>query len=356
MQRESANAPFFRNAWYIACWDQELEGGPLARTIMNEPIAFFRDAQGKVGAVEDRCCHRGAALTDGKIVANGLQCGYHGLVFDVSGKCVEIPGQDAIPPMAHIKSYPVVEKQEAIWIWMGDPALADPAKIVDWPFHKDGATPLPHKKGILPFKANYMMLVDNLMDLTHLGYVHSKTIGGFASQHVSATMETSRLENGCRFERWMFASNPPPTYVKAAGFTGKVDRWLEFEYRVPCLVFQYTGAIDAGRNAREDRKQPGFHSHIIHCATPETDTTSFYIWSAANGYRTDEPQATEELFSELIPTFIEDITMMANQQSRIDIDPERPLINIKADAAVVHARRAFAAAYDAAHPAKAAAE
>ncbi len=347
MARESANAPFLRNAWYIACWDQDLEKGPFARTIMNEPIAFFRDAQGKVGAVEDRCCHRGAALTDGRIVENGLQCGYHGLVFDVSGKCVEIPGQDAIPPMAKIKYYPVVEKQEAIWIWMGDPALADESKIIDWPFHKGGATPLPHKKGMLPFKANYLMLVDNLMDLTHLGYVHSRTIGGNPLQHVNAEMNVERTGNGVKFARWMMESNPPPTYVKAAGFTGKVDRWLEFEYRAPCLVLQYTGAIDAGKGAKQNQNQPGFHSRILHCATPETDTTAFYIFAAANGYRTDDPQATEDFYNELIPTFIEDVTMMSHQQSRIDLDPERPLINIKSDAALVHARRAFSAAYEA---------
>jgi vanillate O-demethylase monooxygenase subunit len=347
MARESANAPFLRNAWYIACWDDDLAGGVFGRTIMNEPIAFFRDASGKAGAVEDRCCHRGAALTDGKVIDRGLQCGYHGLVFDVNGKCVEIPGQDAIPPMAHIKSYPVVERHEAIWIWMGDPALADESKIVDWPFHKDGATPLPHRKGCLPFSANYLMLVDNLMDLTHLGFVHSRTIGGHPMQHVNAEMSVERTENGCRFSRWMMDSNAPPTYVKAAGFTGKIDRWLEFEYRAPCLVLQYTGAIDAGRGAKQNQNQPGFHSRIIHCATPETETSAFYIFAASNGYRTDDPAATQELYDQLIPTFIEDVTMMSNQQSRINLDPTRPLLNIKADAAVVQARRAFHAAFEA---------
>ena len=116
MSNESANAPYLRNAWYVGAWDYELDKGILARTIMDEPIAFFRDAQGAAWAVEDRCCHRGAALTDGKVIATGLQCGYHGLVFNGRGQCVEIPGQDAIPPMAKIKYYPVVEHQEFVWI------------------------------------------------------------------------------------------------------------------------------------------------------------------------------------------------------------------------------------------------
>ena len=180
--RESANAPFLRNAWYVGAWSEELANGPFARTIMNEPIAFFRDATGKVNAIEDRCCHRGAALTDGKVVENGLQCGYHGLVFDGTGACVEIPGQDTVPPMARVKGYPVVERQEFVWIWMGDPALADEGKIIDWPFHDD-ANQHPHRKAVLHIKANYLMMIDNLMDLTHLGYVHSKTIGGNPLSH-----------------------------------------------------------------------------------------------------------------------------------------------------------------------------
>ena len=126
-----------------------------------------------------------------------------------------------------------------------------------------------------------------------------------------------------------------------------VDDYTDPWRKAPCLVLQYTGAIDAGKGAKQNQKQPGFHSHILHCATPETDTTAFYIFAAANGYRTDDPQATEDFYNELIPTFIEDTTMMSHQQSRIDLDPERPLVNIKSDAALVHARRAFAAAYEA---------
>ncbi len=155
--------------------------------------------------------------------------------------------------------------------------------------------------------------------------------------------------NGCKFARWMMESNPPPTYVKAAGFKGKVDRWLEFEYRAPCLVLQYTGAIDAGKGAKQNQKQPGFHSHILHCATPGNGYDGLLYFRGGNGYRTDDPQATEDFYNELIPTFIEDTTMMSHQQSRIDLDPERPLVNIKSDAALVHARRAFAAAYEAEH-------
>ena len=345
MSRESVNAPFLRNAWYVGAWSSELESGLLARTIMNEPIAFFRDASGKVCAIEDRCCHRGAALTDGKVVENGLQCGYHGLVYDGSGKCVEIPGQDSIPPSAKVKSYPVVEQQQFIWIWMGDPALADESKIVDWWFH-DRPDQFPHRKAMMPIKCNYLMMIDNLMDLTHLGYVHTKTIGGNPKIHVDARMDISRTETGCKFVRWMHDAVPPPTYVKGAGFKGKVDRWQEFEYIVPGAVRQWSGALDVGKGAEENRMQDGFHLRLFHGITPATENTSYYFWSAANGYRQDDPQATEDMYNEIYPTFIEDVEIMAGQQARLDLDPHRPLLSIKADNALNQARRAFNAALD----------
>ena len=317
----------------------------LARTIMNEALLFFRDANGKVGCVEDRCCHRGAPLSHGKVVENGLQCGYHGLVFDVNGKCVEIPGQDNIPPMAKVKSHPVVERQEFIWVWMGDPALADESKIVDWHYHDDPKK-YPHRKATMPIKINYMMMIDNLMDLTHLGYVHTKTIGGNPKAHVNAKMETERTEHGARYIRWMLDALPPPTYVKGAGFTGKIDRWQEFEYIVPGSVRQWSGALEVGRGAYENRDQDGFHLLLYHGITPETENTSFYFWSAANGYRQDDPTATDELYTEVYPTFVEDVVIMEGQQQRLDADPDRPLLAIKADNALTHARRAFQKALD----------
>ncbi|MBT5456220.1 MAG: Rieske 2Fe-2S domain-containing protein, partial [Rhodospirillaceae bacterium] len=143
--RENANEPFVRNAWYIAAWPEELEDGTvLARTIMGEPLVLFRDADGKAAALEDRCCHRGAPLSQGWMGARGITCGYHGLVFDASGACVEIPGQDKIPAQTRVDAYPVVERQQIIWIWMGE-APADESKIVDYPYH-DQPEKWPHKK------------------------------------------------------------------------------------------------------------------------------------------------------------------------------------------------------------------
>lgn len=338
---EAAIQPFVRNAWYVAAWSHELDAGLVGRTIMNQPIVFYRDAAGKVGALEDRCCHRGAPLTHGKVVEEGLQCGYHGLIFDTSGKCVVVPGQKNIPPKAKVRSYPVVERHQIVWIWMGDPVRADVGKVIDFPYH-DQPEKWPHRKGMFAMKCNYLLMIDNLMDLTHLGYVHSKTIGGQPKTHVAAEMVTKPTANGVHFMRWMLESQPPPTYVKGSGFKGKVDRWQEFEYIAPGVVLQWSGALDVGKGATANRDQDGFHLRLFHAATPETDNTFFYFWSTANGYRQNEPQATQDMYDEIFPTFLEDKAIMEAQQSRIDLDPDRELVGIRADGALALARIALA--------------
>ena len=306
-----------RNDWYIAAWAHEVQGAkPLARTICNDKIVLFRDANGKAAALEDRCAHRGAPLSCGEMIPEGLQCGYHGLVFNGSGKCVYIPGQDSIPPRASVKSYPLVEQDEFLWIWTGDPAKADPATIVPYPWNNDHKN-WPHKPEHYHVECNFMLLVDNLMDLTHLGYT----------------------SNGVKYTRWMLGSVPPPTYVKAVGFKGLVDRWQEFEFHAPGAIHQWSGATDVGTGAYEGKRDGGFSLRLYHGITPETERTSHYFWTGANGYRQDDPSATEQLWQELATAFKQDLTIVAAQQATLDHYKSVSYVDIKADGARVHARR-----------------
>ena len=334
--------PWPRNVWYQAAWSNELGEAPLARTILNQPVAIFRGADGKVGALEDRCCHRGSALSMGAVVPNGLQCGYHGMIFAADGKCVHIPGQDGIPPQARVKSFPIVERQEFLWIWMGDPEKADPALIVDYPWNDDKKN-WPHKHGMSRIKCNYMLLMDNLMDLTHIPFIHRRTVGGgVVMEQVNARMDVKRTEKGVHFIRWMLGITPPPTYVKGAGFPPgtKVDRWQDFEFVAPASVIQWTGALPVGRGAEQNRDQPGgFSLRMYHGGTPETEHSCHYFWSGANGYRQNEPAATEQLYNELAATFQEDIAFLETQYARVMADPARPLVDIKHDSARVAMRR-----------------
>lgn len=331
---------FIRNTWYIAAWGHEVKDAPLARTICNEEVVLFRDrGTGAVGVLEDRCCHRGTPLRLGEVTDQGLQCGYHGLVFNCAGTCVNIPGQDRIPPKAKVRSYPVIEKDEFVWIWIGDPEQADASKILNYPYHNDHAK-WPHKHGMYHVKANYMLLVDNLMDLTHLGFVHKSTIGGNAKVHVDAKMTVTPKDNGLHFIRWMLDCTPPPSYTKAVTFKGNVDRWQEFEYVAPGSILQWSGALDVGRDAAGNRDQDGgFSLRLFHGLTPETDNTCFYFWSTANGYRQDDPQATEQLFVEIGTAFKEDKLIVEEQQKTLEKTGENNLVDIVSDRARVHMRR-----------------
>jgi phenylpropionate dioxygenase-like ring-hydroxylating dioxygenase large terminal subunit len=327
-----------KNAWYIAAWADEVTDEPLAQRICDEPIVLFRDKEGRAAALADRCCHRAAPLGMGRVIEAGLECGYHGLVFDRTGRCVRIPGQLQMPEGARVRSYPTVEKDALLWVWTGDPAKADPATILDFPYHNDKAR-WPNKHDVYPIKANYMLMVDNLMDLTHLGYLHAKTVGGNPAQHVEAEMKTVRTPMGLKFTRWMKNSPPPPSYVKAAGFKGRVDRCQAFEFVAPASVLQWTGATDAGTATDDPERDFRFQFRLFHGLTPETETTCFYFWSVANGYRQNEPEATEQLYQEIAPTFVEDRVMVEAQQRRLDEFGEQGLVDIASDGTRMQMRR-----------------
>ena len=184
-----------------------------------------------------------------------------------------------------------------------------------------------------------MLMVDNLMDVTHLGYLHARTVGGNPLTHVTAAMQTDHTPTGLKYTRWMKNSMPPPSYVKAAGFKGRVDRWQEFEWVAPSSILQWTGAGDVGTGAEQDRDGVGFQFRLFHGLTPETESSCFYFWSCANGYRQNEPEATEQLYREIAPTFVEDQEMVEAQQARISELGEPGLVNIASDTNRVIMRR-----------------
>jgi phenylpropionate dioxygenase-like ring-hydroxylating dioxygenase large terminal subunit len=168
-QETGEKAMFVHNCWYVAAWDKEVSAeGLLGRTIANVPLVLWRDSAGKVIALEDRCCHRGAKLSMGRKEQGGdcIRCMYHGLVFNRSGQCVSAPAQSHIPPQAKVRSFPVVETHRWISIWMGEPALADPTGIPDtqWLDHPQWRS----LDGYLHYDVNYLLIADNLLDFSHL--------------------------------------------------------------------------------------------------------------------------------------------------------------------------------------------
>lgn len=332
-----SRASFPLDMWYVAALSSELKDQPIARTLLNEPVVMYRDTDGEVGALEDRCCHRALPLSKGTIDKGGLRCGYHGLLFDKSGKCIEIPGQDIISKSARVAAYTVKEQDSLIWIWFGTEKDSTPdCDPPHYPVHADDR----YRYGgdVYHYEAPYQLIHDNLLDLSHLGYVHLKTIGGNATIHMNAEMNVEKDGNSVRVTRYMPNSVPPPTYTDAFPFKGKVDRWQEIVF-YPSHLEIFTGAVDVNTESVEDPNRGGFHLKGFHGVTPETDTSSFYIWTQASNPANNKNETMREVIEQTALTFEEDKDVIEAQFKNMTRFGERRMINIHVDTGANFARR-----------------
>jgi phenylpropionate dioxygenase-like ring-hydroxylating dioxygenase large terminal subunit len=327
---------FLRNGWYSAIWSYDLKDKPVAKTFLNEKVVLFRNDRGEVGALEDCCCHRAAPLSLGEISGATLACGYHGLQFDVNGKCVHVPGQPDVPSGAKVRSYPVHEKGNVVWIWMGEAAKADATKIPDMPWLSDpkwATTP-----GNLHVKSNYQFIIDNLLDLTHVSYVHKKTLAGDPREATTPT-KTERLNDGVRVGRWMIDFVPPPLFAKAGNFTGKVDRWQHATWHPPGIVYLDVGCAKTGTGAPQGDRSQGISIWSSHLITPETEHSSHYMFCFARDFSLDDQEMSKMLFEGSKATFLEDVEFLEAVQTNRDGGSLDGLIHVTADAAQLQARR-----------------
>lgn len=327
---------FLKNAWYVAANDHEIGRQPLGRIFLNEPVVMYRKEDGTLVALEDRCMHRHLPLSMGKLVGDRLQCHYHGLQYDSTGKCVRIPGQDMVPPTAKVRSYPVVERYHWVWIWMGDPALADPAKIVDYHWLDDdnwGA-----RSSYLHVKSNWQLIVDNLLDLTHLAFVHETTIGNSALVD-NASVKVTRGPEEVLVTRWIINSPAPPTFVKAGGFTEPVDRWQIIDWRPPAFLRLDVGATPTGTGAPDGKRVGGIEMRNLNAITPETESTSHYFWGQAHSWDVKNGKLSDMLLEQIRMAFHEDVAVFEAQQRNLDMIKNPPQLDINADTGVIQARR-----------------
>ncbi|WP_170800823.1 aromatic ring-hydroxylating dioxygenase subunit alpha [Stutzerimonas stutzeri] len=323
--------------WYVAAMGWELKDKPVGRTLLNKSVVLFRTAGGQVAALENRCCHRALPLSDGTVEANGLRCGYHGLLFDGEGRCIEIPGQAKIPSKAIVPAWPVQERDQIVWIWFGSEAHPEPT-------HEPPAYDV-HSSGqylfdgdVFHYNAPWQLIHDNLMDLSHLGYVHLKTIGGNASIHMNAHMKVEQEGDTVRVIRHMPGSVPPPTYTAAYPFKDKIDRWQEIEFFFNHLRI-WTGAVDEGTDSLDDPARGGFHMRGFHGITPETESTCHYFWSMATNPKQDHEVVKAKVIEQTALTFMEDKVVIESQYRNMCQFGERPMIDIHVDVGANRARR-----------------
>ena len=338
---------YLRNAWTVAAWANELEPGQLlARTLLDEPLVFFRDAQGQPKALADRCPHRFAPLSMGKLCDGGaaVQCPYHGLRFDSGGACVLNPhGDGRIPEAAKVRSYPVVERWSAIWIWMGDAALADAALIPDFSFNDPAHWAV--GTGRMVVNAPYELEIDNIMDLSHIEFMHPL----FSSEAVRRA-EVKCEQNGDTVwsKRFMANDLEVPEFIRQAFQVpeGPLDRWLHVRWSAPAVMALHAGGVAAGRPPEQ-----GIVSQQAHCFTPESAGRTHYFYSfslpkalgpMAQAMADQNVQALREPFEREDNPIVEAVARRMGGAALFDLKP----VLLSGDAASVRARRLLQARID----------
>lgn len=331
-----------KNIWYVAAWSDEVSMGELFhRFYLNEPVLLYRKSDGTAVAISDRCPHRFAPMHLGKLIGETVECPYHGLVFDCSGRCILNPhGDGKIPRAAVLRSYPLVERYNLLWIWMGDSALADDTEIPDFAFLSDSVR-WTTVYGYLKLNANYEIVIDNLTDLSHAPFVHD----GFLESRDVCKGQFKIVKNGERVEtrNWCPGIKPPPFFQLLKGTSdltdadGLVDHWQDMLYAPPGCMNTLYGIARRGQS-----REAGMCTENPNFVTPETATTSHYFWAGSRNFALNDSVVNEQFrrgyqfaFDRQDKPILEGVQQMMGSADLWSMNPVL-LLN---DGASVHARR-----------------
>lgn len=329
-----ANYP--RNQWWVAATADEITRKPMQRWLLDLPVAMYRTEAGEAIALDDRCPHRWAPLSKGWLDGDELVCAYHGLRFSSQGNCVRVPTQAEPPARAKVHAYPVREIGPLVWIWTGDPTLASDSEppSIDW--HLDAGWSI--VGGSMEADANYMLLKENVLDLTHFGYLHRNSFkildwDRAPTVNVSGEQVEFRLE----FE-------PAPLAPLFAATTGFGDR--------PIARVNWGRSLSpalhlAGQDFTDPVPQPGARStaafRVMHATTPISPTRMHYFWMTGWDLPLTEQQLDAMRQTTLVG-FAEDKDMIEAIQATVDRDPRGlryPEVMVASDRSAVQARRAL---------------
>ena len=300
---------FLRQHWYVAALTSELSQRPIARTILGEPVAIYRNERGRVVAIADQCPHRGYPLSLGTVVDDVLVCGYHGFTYDCEGLCVAVPGQDRIPTKLAVRTYPVAEKGCWLWIWMGH-AEPDLALLPDTPWLEPSES-WSLVSGVAKIDASFPLLVDNLLDLSHETFLHNSSIG---TPEVATTPIEVEVDDEARIVnvyRHMADVECPPFYATTTGLAGTIDRWQDIEYLPPGL-------------------------------TPSTETSVYDFWALSRDFCLGDAAIDSALDKMQIAVVQEDVDALNIIQQRINSGREITEISVKIDRGGLAARHMLA--------------
>lgn len=305
---------FLRNRWYAAVWSHELAPGPQApapvgRKILGEDIVFYRTATGKVAALSNLCPHRFAPLEYGVVVGDNIKCRYHGLQFNAEGKCAHDPSGAKPPPMS-VKSYPLSEKDGMIYVWIGEGAPnVDAPDVLNFGPSFGGIL-----RGHLHVKANYKLMIDNIMDDAHATHLHTllKTEGHIARPKAEIVDEGETV----RVNVDVLDTSVIPLFRSMYRKPGNVDQRVGLTWNAPC--FTKVKSVICEKGGDPDLSVGVDSAHIF---TPETETSCFYFWSFGRNANLEDHAFTEKMSQMLRHIFsTEDIWMVEGQQRMLGGD------------------------------------
>jgi vanillate O-demethylase monooxygenase subunit len=325
---------YVRNCWYVAGWVQDLEPQkPMSIDILGEPVAIYRGDSGRLVAMEDRCVHRLAQLSLGRCESGDrLRCMYHGLLFNADGKVEEIPGQDAIPSQAKVRTYPVTERHSWIWVWMGDPARADldlipPAVGLDHPDYILGC-------GYLDYAAEARLINDNLLDFTHLAFVHQKSFG-VQESYANEMPQITPLKRGVRFSRWARREVGIFDHDEQSS-----EQYASYDFLLPGVLLMWGGSYPEGTAEALGKTRPDYSkatkgvTFTSQAVTPMSDRRSRYFFSWGPRRDHGDEALRDMLMGIADQAFNEDKVMIEAQQRVLDKTREPRIMPTASDKGV----------------------
>lgn len=293
--------PFVRNEWYVAGLSEEIGRQLTRRKLLGVEVLLYRRGDGTPVALRNRCPHRSFPLSRGRLEGDVVICGYHGLAFGDDGACIRIPSQALVPSAVRAQNFPVVERAPLVWIWMGDPAQADPGAIPEHPWLQ--ACDYTHVGGYLHVKCNYIRLHENVLDLTHFPFLHGEAVGDLA--YAQAPFEVAEAGNSVRITRRLEDHPVNAGFGAAIGNLGhRVNRTSESWFKTPAFHVAHATIedLEGGVGGRAE-----FHFQILHMFTPETATSTHYFWANARDVAIDDEPLSQASRTRAVNTFLEDV-------------------------------------------------
>lgn len=333
-QMADRDTPFVHDEWYVVAFAGEIGRALLKRTILGERLVLFRSSAGAPIALQDRCAHRSYPLSAGTLEADTVVCGYHGFRYNSSGECIEVPSQPKCPKGISVRSYPLVQRGPFIWGWFGELSKADPGLIPDTHWLDDPTWASSEDYFALP--GNYVSLHENLLDLTHLTFVHAKSFG--TPDYARAPYVVSNEGGRFKITRSVVPTTLPPVWANPTGLLhDHAARITTSEFLSPGLHVVTARFYDANL-PEPDRKV--FEIRTCHVPTPETHGSTHYFIVHSRNFSAEDAGMTQFMREQLLQAFREDVEALTRlEQVLAEHDPERYEISVAADGPGVAMRR-----------------